>query len=315
MAKEIYLYSPVYDFVAEEVITQMEENSASDISIRINSPGGSVFAGWGIIAKIKEATNKVSAKVDGFAASMATYILLFIKDVEALEVTKFVLHRADMYVSTPDDQAFLDSINKDLRAAMKSKLDLDKLKEIKGITLDDIFNPDTRLDVLLTAKEAKQIGLINKINKVNTADVKALTERFYHVAANVEDPTLKTNPMTIEKLKAEFPTVYAAIIAEGTKEGTTKERSRVKAFLGFAEIDPKAVKEAIEKGDEMTIDVMADFTSKSLSKGILAKIKTDSPDAVVTEEAKAEQTEKEKKNADFLGAVNANLGIKETVKA
>ena len=53
MAKELYLYNPIYSFVAEEVIKELNASMDDNVTLRLNTPGGSVFAGWGIIAKMK----------------------------------------------------------------------------------------------------------------------------------------------------------------------------------------------------------------------------------------------------------------------
>lgn len=315
MAKELYLYSPIYGDVAENLISAIEENSGEDMVLRINSPGGSVFDGWGIIAKIKEAGESLKAKIDGMAGSMAAVIPLFIEDVEALDISKFVLHRADGYVGNAEDQAFLDGVNKDLRSAMKSKLDLAKLKEIKGVTLDDIFNPDTRIDVVLTAKEAKQIGLISRVKKINTAEVNAFHTRF-NIAAVIPTPTndLNKNPMKIEELKAQHPALFAEVTNAGIEQGVLKERARVKAFMNFNEIDAKAVSEAIEKGTEMDMNIMSDFTAKGLNKSILAKTTETAAPGVTTTEVEAKKKEEDQKKDDFLTASLGNIGIKAEAK-
>jgi len=152
MAKELLLYFPITAFSAETLIDQIEENSDEDIVMRINSPGGSVFAGWGIASKMKEHDGEITVKVDGVAASMSAILLLFADKVEVLDVTKIMLHRAEMF--TMNDQ----EVNAEIKAKLKSKIDSKKLKELKGITIDQLFNSEQRIDLWLTAKEAKKIG-------------------------------------------------------------------------------------------------------------------------------------------------------------
>ena len=49
--KQILLYSGIYSFTAEAFIEQMNMlDKKEPVCIRANSPGGSVFAGWGIIS-------------------------------------------------------------------------------------------------------------------------------------------------------------------------------------------------------------------------------------------------------------------------
>lgn len=309
MSKELYLYSPVYDYVVADLLAQMEENKTEDITVRVNSPGGSVFAGWGLIAKMQELGN-VTMQVDGFVASMSLYMLLFADNVTCLDVSKGVLHRADMYVSSAEDQAFLDSVNKQLKEKLTAKIDAVKLKELKGVSIADIFNPDQRIDVALNAKEMKAIGLVDKIVKVNPSEVKALNARFYDVAAHSNTDPLKNPIMTKDELKSKHADVYAAILAEGVEKGIATEKDRVEACLAFIDIDPAGVKAAIEAGKPLTQKAMADFTVKALSKENLKKISADNADKTITDEvATKEKTEKEKELAAFEAGARKNLGV------
>lgn len=315
MPKELYLYSQIYDFVAESLIAQMEEYQGEDITIRSCSPGGSVFAGWGIIAKMQEHEGKLKIKADGLVASMALYMLLFCDDVECLDVTSFVLHRADMYVGDPDDQAFLDGINEKLKEKLTAKIDSKKLKELKGVTIKDIFNPEgTRQDVRLTASEAKQIGLVKTVKKITPAikaEFEALNLKF-NVAATIQPEPLNKPTMTIEEIQKNHPAVYAQILALGVKS----EKERVEACLVFNDIDPVAVKAAIESGAPLSQKQIAEFGLKAINKNTLTAVKKDAEGNIITEEptaATVEATKKEAAIAEFSKAVDANLNLK-TVK-
>lgn len=316
MAKELYLYSHIYDFVAESFIAQMEANKTEDVVIRGNTPGGNVFAGWGMIAKIQEHEGKVKMKVDGYVASMGTIVLAFVDDTEALDVSRIHLHRADGYVNSPEDQKFLDGVNKDLRAKLTSKIDADKFSEITGKTIDDLFDSKERIDVWLTAKQAKQVGLIKKIVKLDPTEIAAINRMS--IAASIEPPKPETKVnknMTLEELKAQHPALYAQIVAEGKTagktEGTEEERNRIKGWEAFRAIDAAAVDAGIKSGKSITMTEIAEFNAKALSPESLKKLAAEAAPAVTTAEvSEKEKTEKEKKVSDFAALVNANLGRK-----
>lgn len=321
MAKELYLYSPIYDFVAESFISQMEENKTQDIDIRGNTPGGNVFAGWGMVAKILEHEGHVKMKVDGYVASMGTIILVFVDDTEALDVSRIHLHRADGYVNSPEDQAFLNGINKDLRAKLTAKIDAAKLKELKGITIDDLFNPDKVTDVWLTAKEAKAIGLIKKIVKISPTEIAAINRMS--IAASVDPPqtqdpkiTKPTNKvMTLEELKAQHPALYAQAVAAGKTEGSAEERARIAAWEAWRSIDAEAVDKGIKEGKSITAAEISIFTAKAVSPEFLKKLSANNAPEVKTKEDEGkEKTSKEKQIADFTAEVYANLGRKPEAK-
>jgi hypothetical protein len=111
--------------------------------------------------------------------------------------------------------------------------------------------------------------------------------------------------MTIEKLKAEHPELFAQVVAMGV----SSERDRVTAWSVFAEIDPKAVAEGIKGGENISQTAMAEFTLKKLSATSVEKITTEGAPAVETPKADGlipEPTELEKLEAKL----NAELGLK-----
>lgn len=314
--KEIYLYSGIYDFVAQEVIQAMEENSGEDITMRVNSPGGNVFAGWGIIAKMQEREGKVNIKVDGAAFSMTAFMLLFADNVEALDVSTFMFHRANMYVSTPEDQVFLDKVNAGLRKKMEAKIDTAKLKELTGTSIKDLFEAENRIDLVLDAKQMKALGIVNKITKLTPAEATAFNEKMYAVAATSEEnPTNENqnkNTMTKEDFKLKHPDAYAAIV----KESVDAERDRVGAWMAFSKADPEAVAKGIKEGKNLSQTEMAELSVKMLSANALDKIAGESAEAVVTAEVKDKKddkgkTEAQKKDEAFEKSIDAMLNIKQ----
>lgn len=318
MAKELYLYSPIYDFVAQDLIAAMEENAGEDIVIRINTPGGSVFSGWGIIAKMLERDGKTKIKLDGAAMSMGSLIIAFADDVEALDVSTIMLHRADMQVDNEGDQAFLDKVNNDLRRKLEAKIDKQKLKELKGITISDLFADDKRIDLYLSAKEAQQIGLVNKITKIVPKELSAFNKMFAiaaeHNPKDENKPPLKNNNMNLETLKAENPGLYNQIFALGVTQGIADEKDRVSACLVFNEIDPVAVKSAIESGKPLTQTQIAEFSLKAVSGKSLENVKKESAKIVTPGAApSAEQTDDANELSAFAALVHKELGTKKIV--
>ena len=177
MKNLILLYFQIWDFIAMEFIQKLNEYEGQDATVRINSPGGNVFAGWGMIAALKEFTGKLTVKVDGVAASMACYLVLFAENVECVDVSRFMLHPARGYVETDEDQLFLDGVNNDLKAKMKKKFDEVLFEKVTGHSIDSMFKDN--IDIWLTAKQAKQLGMVKKINRLDPADQQA----FINLAA------------------------------------------------------------------------------------------------------------------------------------
>ncbi len=323
--QELLLYGGIHSYSAEDFIQKLNSLDGEDITCRINCQGGDVFAGWGMIAKMREYPGNISVKVDGLAASMAAFMLLFAKDVECLDASSFIFHRADGYTSTEEDKAWLNSINANFRRKMEEKIPSALFKEVTGKSYNDLFNPETRVDCVLTAKQAKQLGLVSKINKLSVTEakkVKALADKYEFTAelptqiTSVLESESKVEPIiqpikmkTIAEFKAAHPELYAQV----QQEAIDAERDRVGSFLAFLEIDAVTAKAGIESGKPMTQTQMAQFNLKAMQASTLAKLPNGAvavTAAVDTDVTKTtEQIEADKKKVDFLAEAAAGLKV------
>lgn len=325
---------------ADYVINAMEEADGDEFTLRVNSPGGDVFAGYGIASKMREMEAKVVAKVDGIAASMAAMLLLFADEVHMGTQARVMIHRADARVENDEQQAFLDGINADLKEMLKAKIDSSKLKELKGVTLRQIFDPKQRIDVWLTAREAKAIGLVDKVIKLKPTKINALENFMPSIAAmgynvpefredtNDETTAEATEPnaeqiqtqtknsiMTKEEFKAQNPEAYKAIVAGAAKA----ERDRVNAWLKFVEVDAEAVKTGIESGEAISQTAYADFMAKIAKATATANLAAEgaaTAGATSTEEAQTTAGEAEKTEVEqFAEKVKEFLPTAENTEA
>jgi ATP-dependent protease ClpP protease subunit len=313
----------MYDASAMSVMKDIDAAKGSDLKLRINTDGGDVMGSYGAVAKYKEFEGKKSVVVDGKANSMGLFFLAYANDeVEALDVSSFVLHRAaypkwfeKSESMTADMWSYLNGINANLRTALEAKIDVTKFEKIKGVTLDEVFSNDTRIDVVLNAKEAKQIGLIDKIVQITPEKKSEIEAMSMKIAAstmgltieqpkpieaiNTEIKSEQKNKMNIEKLKSEHPDVYASVIALGVEQ----EKDRVSAWLVFADVDADGVKAGIESGKQMGAKETAEFGRKALAKVEVAKIEANAQGDVTTtkvgEKVEAELTEVQKLEASM----------------
>jgi ATP-dependent protease ClpP protease subunit len=320
---EVLMYGDIYDSSAAEFINQIESNEDSDLTIRINSDGGSPEFAWGMVAKYREFEGEKIVKIDGKAMSSAAFFLLYADAVNALDVTQIMFHRAafpewyEQNYMTEANKGYLMSINKELEKALRAKIDIEAFEKMKGVTIKEIFSMDSRVDVFLTAQEAKKIGLVSKIIKITPDRKQKIDSKMLEISAKFVSKDVSANnisnnnnqkietKMTIEKLKAEHPELFAQVVAMGV----SSERDRVTAWSVFAEIDPKAVAEGIKGGENISQTAMAEFTLKKLSATSVEKITTEGAPAVETSKADGltpEPTELEKLEAKL----NAELGLK-----
>lgn len=96
----VYLYDVVVsdDFFggvsAQTFVKTLNEIDAPVINLRINSPGGDVFAARAIEQAIREHPSQVVAHIDGYAASAASYIALAADQVKIAEGGFYMIHKA-----------------------------------------------------------------------------------------------------------------------------------------------------------------------------------------------------------------------------
>jgi len=85
-------------------VTAAIRGSSGPLSIRINSPGGYVMEGLAIVAAIRAYPGKVTAYVDGLAASMASVIACVADEIVMAESALFMIHRPwDIAIGHADD--------------------------------------------------------------------------------------------------------------------------------------------------------------------------------------------------------------------
>lgn len=328
--KEILLYTSIWGNTAELFIEKFGEiPSDENVKVRLNCPGGSVFAGWGMITKMKEHKGQVTIQVDGHAASMGMFMLLFADKVEAIKQAQIMIHRANGYVENDDDKKLLDNVNKDIRKALEARIDEKKLEEITGATLDNIFNDEKRRDIWLTADEAKKIGLVDKVTRIEPKVLDALNNKLVaftdytdlplhvsddepgdksHVSETVESDENKNNnnqkfkKMTKQELKNQHPELYAEIFNEGKDDGAKAEAIRVKAFLAFLKFDNEGVIKAIKEGTDFSTDVQAELMAKMTGKVEKEKIENDNPENLDTDDKAKTEADLKKEAIDAEAA-------------
>lgn len=328
MAKEILLYGYIGTYSAEEFINQMESLKDEEITLRINTGGGDVLAGYGMIAKFAEHKKAKKIKVDGQASSMGAFFLNYSDNTEALNVSEFLVHRAAYPSWYESREGFKDSqeynslieTNKALRKGFENKIDVAKFEKISEKTLDEVFSMDSRIDVILTAKQAKQIGLINKVNEL-TSEMAAEINGNISMAASSElkplqvKTNLKPKPkkMNLEEFKANHPALFAEVVAIGKDE----EADRVASLTAFMEIDPVAVKQKIEAGEGLSQKFIADMTIKGMKQGIVADIEEKSPEEIAAEKAASEaaaEAEAEGKETEAISDFEKKLDEIQKIK-
>ena len=165
----ILLGSAIDDNVANSIVAQLlflaAEDPDKDISLYINSPGGSITAGMAIYDTMQYIKPKVSTICIGMAASMGAFLL-----TAGEPGKRFALQNAEVMIHQPLGGAQGQAT--EIEIAAKRILFLrDKLNKIladrSGQSLERIAQ-DTDRDNFMTAEQAKEYGLIDHIITTST---------------------------------------------------------------------------------------------------------------------------------------------------
>ena len=160
----IFLVGPVDDHTANLVVAQMlfleSENPDKDISLYINSPGGSVSAGLSIYDTMQFIKPDVSTLCMGIAASMGSFLLM-----AGAKGKRFALPNSRVMIHQPSGgaQGQATDIEIHAREILKTREQLNKiLAERTGQPLEKI-QADTERDYFMSADEAKNYGLVDQV--------------------------------------------------------------------------------------------------------------------------------------------------------
>ena len=164
MDRIIFLGTQIDDYTANTLQAQLlyldSVDSGKDISIYINSPGGSVYAGLGIYDTMQFISSDVATICTGMAASMAAVLL-----VAGTEGKRSTLTHSHVMIQQTKKKAQKQTSKIKITAREIQKLK----KELYTIIADhshtdfDKVWADSDRDYWMTAQEAKEYGMIDEV--------------------------------------------------------------------------------------------------------------------------------------------------------
>lgn len=160
----IFLGEEVNDTTASLIIAQLlfleSEDPGKDIQLYINSPGGSVSAGWGIYDTMHYIKCDVSTICVGMAASMGAFLL-----AGGAKGKRFALPNAEIMIHQPSGGAKGQATEIEIVANMilKTKKKLNEILAANTGQPYEVVARDTERDYYMSAEEAKAYGLIDSI--------------------------------------------------------------------------------------------------------------------------------------------------------
>jgi ATP-dependent Clp protease protease subunit len=160
----VFLGTPVDDQIANLIVAQLlhleSEDPDKDISIYINSPGGSVYAGLAIYDTMQFIKPDVSTICVGIAMSMGALLLAGGANGKrmALPNAKILIHQVS---SSFQGQATDIEIHAQEIIGVRRRLD-EIISKHTGQDLDKVRH-DTERDYFMSSEEAKEYGIIDRV--------------------------------------------------------------------------------------------------------------------------------------------------------
>lgn len=223
-------WDDICDKTFKEDIANLGE--VENINLHINSPGGSVFAAVAIANTLKNHKAKVTAYIDGLAASAATIITSACDVVKMPKNALFMIHNPLTWAYGNKQELektgiLLDKVKDSILETYLAKAK-DKTKEELSALMDE--------EKWFNAEEAKEYGFIDEIvgemerpqNVNNLLIVNSLAfdiskfKNFPNSRPAVSPKNIK-DEMTVEKFKNSYPEIYQEIL----NQGIISERKRI----------------------------------------------------------------------------------------
>jgi ATP-dependent Clp endopeptidase proteolytic subunit ClpP len=246
--------------VLNEFLGDLEKvKNRSKITVRINSPGGDLYAGLAIMNRLSELEGDVVTIVDGLAASAASIILQGGKTRKAHKGSMVMVHGASMFLYGSYNEAKLEETSRQLNAANKAAIEA--YVQRTGLERDEIKKLVSQTE-WMTGQEAVDKGFADELIDTGSVSMSISGDKAYLMVNGVIIPTmgfetlpagLEINPhmvipgqepviadireqneggsvkMTAEELKSEYPELVAQIeqdaieAAKNGKEGKSRE--------------------------------------------------------------------------------------------
>lgn len=274
----------------DEFIASIPEDDDT-IDMRLNSPGGQVSEGWAIIDKLRATGKKITATIEGKAASMAAIILLAASERKGHKHASLLIHDAYFPEYTLDGKYKKEDLEK-----LAAQLDednqraLDFMVERTGAdraTLEALMKEDKFIDM----EKAKELGFIHEIIEPASASVSRGWKR----------PTMQTNSSTDMENKK---TIAQAFKAMAEALGLSVKMEDAPAPVGYVLTAQDGTEINIDKpegedpavGDAATPDgefLMPDGTTIVIADGVITEIRDAEPAA--DPEGKPDTTDEEHK--------------------
>lgn len=237
-AATVYVYDEIgiWGITAKDFMREIDGLKASNITLRVNSPGGDVFDGIAIYNALRNHPAKVSTQVDGLAASIASIISMAGDEITIAKNAFFMVHNAwAMTAGNADEmRKMADTLDKIDTTLVKTYADRtgQTQRAIRQMMADETW---------LNADEAVALGLADKLADDQGAKATFDLSKFRNVPKDLHAEAEPPTERDIEQLlrdagvsRKEAMTAVAAIKSHNQRDS---DEARDEAMRFMANIE------------------------------------------------------------------------------
>ena len=236
----IHIYDEigVHGVTAKSFLEDLKDLKGKDITVHINSAGGDVFQGQAIYSALKSYTGKVTVKIEGLAASMATIIALAGDRIEMTANSLFMIHSPMSNVFGNKSQ-----MRRQINALEKVESTMLNVYSKKTKMSDDKINLMMETETWLSADEALELGFIDEVVGAVKVVAKYDMTGFANKSAedilttfNVNEQKTETK-MNEETMKNWFTEIKNLIIGKAEEAESATQEPAVETEAKTPEVD------------------------------------------------------------------------------
>jgi len=267
MNTEIYLYDPIEPGTSRAIVDHLAGRKGQAVTLRINSPGGSVAEGFAIINAMQR-HGQVAVEIDGLAASIASAIAVSGRRVAMAENALLMIHAPWMGTEGNADElrkhaGMLDKFGEQLRDVYVRKTGASKATVERWMAGETWF----------TADEALTAGLVDEI--AQPLAIAASMRRKIHTLGFSCPPTFEDEDMSDDKAKeptaARKPELHVVETVMAAEQKRRAEiRAMYRAFLDHGEkaAEIRSLLDAVLDDHTISPQAASDRLMKKLGEGV-----------------------------------------------
>ncbi|MCQ9627497.1 Clp protease ClpP [Cetobacterium somerae] len=252
-----------------------EFDDVDEITLRIDSPGGSVFAGIGLYSYLKDHKAKKKVYIDGMCASIATVIAMSGDEIYMNNASQFMIHNPWTIAmgeakELRHDAEVLEGLKDSIINAYMTKTKLTKAELEKAMDKSTYYRAEQALEAGFIT------GVTHTTDAKNCLDDWDMTYSQYEKKYNNNNGLVTQKPiinngneekkMTLKELQDSHPDVYNEALTAGRNE----ERERIKALDTLSNKANETGQEIINKAKYETFALAGAIAMDLIEKGGIA---------------------------------------------